>query len=169
MDRYDSYQEMIIANQIQQEQILVDFKDLKLSLARQTNTSNKLEGLFAESDNLKRLIDQCDTKVQRIEKKSAIDLEAVDLKLTKLQNQVLVLQSHTSSSQSEDEKIQTLLESFKDRIIENIRITAEDSNNKIREIETKLREQNMTVSRAEANTLEQRNHVGRLQKLIGAL
>ena len=65
-----------------------------------------------------------------------------------------MLQSHTSSSQSEDEKIQILLESFKDRIIENIRITAEDSNNKIREIETKLREQNMTVSRAEANTLE---------------
>ncbi len=65
-----------------------------------------------------------------------------------------MLQSHTSSSQSEDEKIQTLLESFKDRIIENIRITAEDSNNKIREVETKLREQNMTVSRAEANTLE---------------
>ena len=65
-----------------------------------------------------------------------------------------MLQSHTSKSQSEDEKIQTLLESFKDRIIENIRITAEDSNNKIREVETKLREQNMTVSRAEANTLE---------------
>lgn len=46
------------------------------------------------------------------------------------------------------------MESFKDRIIENIRMTAEDSNNKIRQVETKLRELNMTVNRAEANTLE---------------
>jgi len=41
----------------------------------------------------------------------------------------MVLQSSNSNLPSEDERIQTILESFKDRIIENIRITAEDSNN----------------------------------------
>jgi len=36
---------------------LSDFRDFKLSLAKQANISKKLEGLFVETDNLKRLID----------------------------------------------------------------------------------------------------------------
>jgi hypothetical protein len=63
--------------------------------------------------------------------------------------------------------MQIVVDSFKDRIIEHIRMLAEDSNNKIRSVETKMRELNLTVSKAEGNTVDMRNHLGRLQKIIG--
>ena len=61
--RYDSFQEMIISNHMQQEKIILDFKDLKLAFAKQTNATTKLEGLYTEIDNLKRIVDKQELRV----------------------------------------------------------------------------------------------------------
>lgn len=61
-----------------QEKIFVDFKDLKLAFTKQTNQSSKLEGLFVETDNLKRLVNQYEIKVLKIEDKQSEEIKKVE-------------------------------------------------------------------------------------------
>jgi len=54
---------MIISNQVQQERIILEFRDLKLAVAKQSNATTKLEGLYSETDNMKRSITMQDLRV----------------------------------------------------------------------------------------------------------
>lgn len=157
LDRYDSFQEMIISNQVQQERIILEFRDLKLAVAKQSNATTKLEGLYSETDNMKRSITMQDLRVQKMEEKLAIDLEKVQQEVAKIYTKIEVLNSISQNKNNEEYRIQAVLDSFQDRIIENFRIIAEDSNNKIRQVESKMRDLNQIVGKAEGNTLDMRN------------
>ena len=157
LDRYDSFQEMIISNQVQQERIILEFRDLKLAVAKQSNATTKLEGLYSETDNMKRSVTMQDLRVQKMEEKLAIDLEKVQQEVAKIYTKIEVLNSISQNKNNEEYRIQAVLDSFQDRIIENFRMIAEDSNNKIRQVESKMRDLNQIVGKAEGNTLDMRN------------
>lgn len=88
-----------------QEKILVDFKDLKLAFTKQTNQSSKLEGLFVETDNLKRLVNQYELKVLKIEDNQSEEIKKVEDKLSNTNQKIKHLKSLYDNKGNEEEKI----------------------------------------------------------------
>ncbi len=104
---------------------------MKLTITKHANVQSKLEGLFVDTDNLKRLVNTYELKVNQTEFKQIQDMNRVDDEIRKINENIKYLKSFTSDKIKDEEKLKEILESFKDRTIERFKLVAEDFSTKL--------------------------------------